>query len=286
MLPYVWKAFGLCTCCVVALSSCESDGNEGGGNAPYTERLVSEITGVEYYDGYENKPYRRHAREQFFYDDEKRLDRWISTREWGGHDYQFFYESEDHISIFGDRWTDASAREAVVAEIDLNAAGLAESVDLGDDYTYAFRYAGGRLSQRIDPRGYTTTYTWKNGDLTAIGVFPNPYPSQSGDYLETCRYSDEPMRTNLDLNHLAYGTEYYSIFVNRIGAMLGIAGFFGRNAHYVAGNYLDPDADGVRVDIRWKFDADGYPTGWTADYWDLGASEKDSGWEYTIRYEN
>lgn len=248
-----------------------------------TERLITEIVGVEYYDGYENKPYQRNHREQFFYDDQKRLDRWISTWNDGGHDLEFFYESEDHISIFGDKWS-GDRREAIVAEIDLDAAGHAVRIINGDE-SYTFHYSNGRVSQRNDWQGYTTTYSWSRDDLTAIGVSPSPYP-QYEPYRESCNYGDMQNRTNLDLNYLAYGTEYFTVFANSVGTMLGLAGFFGSSAHYVTGNYLDPTGRGVKIDIRWTFDGQGFPVAYTWDVRNMATPKGDTGWKYTIYYDD
>lgn len=260
----------------------------GGGNSgAFNDRLITEIVGVEYYDGYENRPYERRQRDRFFYDDQRRLDRWVSTHTdtYGsrGFNLQFFYESEDLISIFGE-WQSYGQTDPIVAEIDLDAAGRATRVVM-DEKEYTFHYTNGQLSRRIDYQGYTSQYAWMEGDLTAIRVSPSPY-TQYNPYVETCTYGSVPNITNLDLNHLAYGTEYFSVFVDQVGTMLGLAGCFGRNAHYVTGNYLDPENDGVRIAIGWTFDRNGYPTGWRSDYTDIGASEKNSGWEYTIYYED
>lgn len=264
-----------------------------GGVPPYTDRLITEIVGVEYYDGYENRPYERHSCDQFFYDDKKRLTRCISTHyDLYGYsnsrlDLKFYYESDDRISISAD-WQGVSGKpDIIMAEIDLNGSGkairVAETMD-EKDRDYTFYYTNGQLSRSIDWRGYTSEYAWTDGDLTAIRVTPSPYTWLT-PYVETCTYGSAPNITNLDLNHLAYGTEYFSVFVNHVGSMLGLAGCFGRNAHYVTGNYLDPENDGVEIAIDWAFDRNGYPIGWRADYTDKGASEKNSGWEYTIYYE-
>lgn len=249
----------------------------GGENPAFTDRLVTEITGVAYYDGNENPD--AVSQDRFFYDDRKRLERWISTGENYRSELRFIHESDRRIGICGE-WISYGRTESIAARIDLDAAGLPVGVDYAEEY-FRFGHENGQLALQTDPHGQTVTYDWSGGDLTSVRVTPNPYP-QPGEYVESSIYGSDPDITNLDLNYFAYGTEYFALIVERgVGQMLGMAGFFGRNAHYVKENQL---RGGDHGRYRWTFDPEGYPTGWTVDYQPESAPEKNTRWQYTIRY--
>lgn len=265
----------------------------GGGNFNPENRRITEILGVEYYDGYDGfqgKQYSRHCRHRFFYDDEGRLDRWTNTEGSYNHDLEFYYESDSRISIFGTKTNSSSGEISVCYELELDAAGRVIQIRDGDGTTWSYTYSGDLLSERRysgSNSEYTSSYTWTNGDLTRIEYDP---VSSSNSTFQKNEYGNVPNIANLDLNYL---TDLMDS-TDDPEDMLRIAGMQGRNAHFVTRNFRNYiyKWEGViisegfhTVDIEWSFDEAGYPTGWKSLAWDPAAPEKDSGWEYTIYYE-
>lgn len=271
------RAAALVALSATLLVGCES-GNDESGNPGAGGRKITEIIGVfdhpNYSDGV-SQQYRE--RNLFTYDDRGRLDRWVCTSSNGSSsDLQFFYESDSHISVFGTQLYE-DGEESVVAEIDLNAAGKVTRITDLEDHDQTYYYSNGLLSRSVDERGYTMNYTWSGGDLTAIRVAPHPYGS-SGEYVETAGYGPMLNIANLDLNHLAYATEYYSCMFSDgyVSNFIGMAGLFGRNAHYMT------DSSDRNFDIEWTFDAAGYPTELHVVYWWDSKIEMEI--HYTIYY--
>lgn len=262
--------------CIGLLAGCESGVDEG--EAPGAGgRKITEIIGVFDYPNASEASRQVRERNQFLYDDEGRLDRWICTRnDTRSIDLQLFYESDSHISVFGTRLYE-DGEESVVAEIDLNAAGKATRITDLDDHDQSYYYSNGLLSRSVDERGYTMSYTWTGGDLTAIRVDPSPYGS-SKEYVETAGYGPAANIANLDLNHIAYETEYYSCMFSDgyVSQFIGMAGLFGRSAHYMTAS------SDRNFDIEWTFDANGYPTELHVVYW--WDSKIDMEVRYTIYY--
>lgn len=273
----------IATACVfgVLLVGCESD-EEGGVFNPENRR-ITEITGVEYYDGFEGAHYSRYCRHRFFYDDEGRLDRWTETTNTTETDLEFYYESASRILLFGTQTDPYSGETPIYNEIELDAAGRVARHLYADDTSWSYIYSGGLLtgSYYSDANSeYMFRYTWTNGDLTRIDYPATPH---NGSFQEAA-YGSVPNIANLDLNYLAYTTNVFD--VGSPGQMLRITGMLGRNAHFAIRNTHEPtDTSGVITEIEWTFDASGYPTGWKSLHRDLGAPKKDSGWEYTIYYE-
>lgn len=266
------------TACVfgVLLAGCES-GNDESNHPGAGGRKITEIVGVFNYLNNSGGYSSSRERNLFTYDNKGRLDRWVCTASNGSSsDLQFFYESDSHISVFGTR-NYAYEEESVVAEIDLDATGKVTRITDLDDHDQTYYYSNGLLSRSVNEQGYTMSYTWTNGDLTAIRVDPSPYGS-SKEYIETAGYGPTPNIANLDLNHLlAYSTEYYScmFFDGYIGQSLGAAGLFGRNSHYTTTTSNDSN-------IEWTFDAAGYPTEVHIVYW--WDSKIETEIRYTIYY--
>ncbi|MDE6622795.1 MAG: hypothetical protein K2K30_00135 [Alistipes sp.] len=268
------RAAALVALSATLLAGCES-GNDENNHPGAGGRKITEIVGVFNHPNYSTGISQQYQERQLFtYDNEGRLDRWVCTASNGSSsDLQCFYESDSHISVFGTRLYE-DGEESVVAEIDLNAAGKVTRITDLDDHDQTYYYSNGLLSHSVDERGYTMSYTWTNGDLTAIRVDPSPYGS-SKEYIETAGYGSTPNIANLDLNHLlAYPTEYYAVMFGNglVGDFLGAAGMFGRSAHYIT---TSSDQD---FDIEWTFDAAGYPTELHVVYW------WDSKIEMEIRY--
>lgn len=258
----------------------------GGGNFNPENRRITEISGVEYYDGFEGKHYSRHCRHQFFYDDEGRLDRWTNTEGSYSHDLEFYYESDSRISIFGTLRSLYSGETSVCYEFELDEAGRVIRHIYGDEAFCSYTYSGGLPISRYYSNGdseYTLHYTWTNGDLTRIDYPTSLFGGYNGSFQEA-EYDNVPNIANLDLNYLAYTTNIYDVGLS--DKMLRIASMLGRNAHFAVRNTHEPtETSGVITEIEWSFDEAGYPTGWKSLHRDLGAPEKDSGWEYTIYYE-
>ena len=274
---YTRTALKTVVACVfgLLLAGCEPGNDEGGDDGG---RKITEIVGVFDYPNYEGAERQSRERNLFFYDDKGRLDRWICTSSSGySFDLQFNYKSSSHITIVGTS-KDGSYEKSIVAEIDLEAAGRVSRITDLENHDQTYYYSDGMLSRSVDERGYTMQYTWFGGDLTAIRVDPSPM-SSTGEYVETAEYGSMKNIANLDLNHLAYETEYYCcmFFDGNIGQMLGMTDMLGsRSAHYVTGS------NDAGTNVEWTFDEAGYPTELHIVCWYNSAKDMEA--RYTIYY--
>lgn len=245
--------------CILLSAGCESD--EAREDFAPGNRRITEIVG-QCEEVYSGTMYRQYSRHRFFYDDEGRLDRWIQTTasSYDGleeYDFRIAYESDAHLNVSGSCTWDGTIEKEIAAAIDLDSAGHIIRIDMDND-RYTYRYSNGLLSNVTDPYS-TADYVWTNGDLTAIH-YSLASSTQTGS--EYSSYGSERNIANLDLNHVAYTTEWFCLPADQISSMLGSAGLFGRNTHLVV---MNSDKD-RRCDIRWTFDERGYPTGWISEY--------------------
>lgn len=260
-----------------------------------SERLITEISGVEYFDAYDNQADGRSI-DRFYYDDRDRLVRWVSD---GGEmyksDLELTYLSPDRISISGVR-TSMGVEEPILAEVNLES-GRVVRVDYTDEGTghrneiYQFSYSasdGTLAGCLLPPEGVSATQyemscVWSQGDWISLFLTPNPY-SQNEIYEEQCRYGTRVNRANLDLNYLTYGTEFFSVLINQVSEMLGLAGLFGRNTHCVElSQRVGSDA---QTRIHWEYDQLGYPVEWSVEFVDEQYPETNNSWRYTIHYDD
>lgn len=290
------KYFSACIAwLLLAMMGCSSDRESLEGGDEGSERLVTQIIGKEFYDGYDGI-LEASSIDKFYYDDEDRLVRWVSENSSESYvssfETELFYESPDHIYMIG-----TGSDDSFVAEIDLESNRAVKVIlsesnysnpDASFSHEYELSYSNGKLVQVTfsdqsvsGPVTRQMACTWERGDWTRLTLTPSPYTDQS-TYEERCQYGTKISQTNIDVNFLAYGTEFFSAFLNATGRMLGLAGFFGRNSHLVEQCRLSGDTSNTRV--TWEFDEEGYPTGWESRFSDSQYPETNSGWRYTIQY--
>ena len=245
--------------CILLFAGCDSDEGRDGSNSG--NRRITEIVG-QCEEVYSGTMYRQNSLHRFFYDDEGRLCRWIHTTSstYDGlaeYDFRIAYESDAHLDVSGSYTWDSTTGKEIAAAIGLDPAGRIIRIDMDND-RYTYRYSDGLLSNVTDPYS-TADYIWPNGDLTAIHYSLSSATETGSEY---STYGSERNIANLELNYLAYETEWFSLPADQLSSMLGAAGLFGRSAHLVV---MNSDKN-RRCDIRWTFDDRGYPTGWISEY--------------------